>query len=246
MKCARPSCPRQEQTAGLCKPHYALATRGMPTGKVDVAPVIEHIKALATAGVSNARVGKLTGIPQNNIWQIVNGHRQFVFASTAAKILAIPPPHVAWSLASDGALTPLVGSQRRLRALMAFGYPGRMLARQIGVQHAVINKITAGNQKHVTARVARAIAELFDELQLTPGPSQISRRRAAVRGWALPLAWDEDSIDDPNAEPEELGSTHTTQLEQYRELRYLGFDSRTICERLGLKPYMEKNLREAS
>ena len=45
------------------------------------------------------------------------------------------------------------------------------------------------------------MAALYDELWNTPGGSAQSERIAARHGWALPIEWDDDRIDDPKARP---------------------------------------------
>ena len=231
-KCAKPSCSRMEQNGGFCRPHYKLATRHLPTGKVDPAPVIAHIKSLAAAGISNARLGQLCDIPQNNIWAIASGHRKFVFARTAAKILAVPVPAAVWSEAKAGCPVPVIGTQRRLRALMAIGYPSRDLAERLSVQQCVVVGASSGRRAYVTARVARDVAALFDRLQMTQGPSAQSRRRAAAKGWQPPLALDEEEIDKPSRKL--LSDEEFT--DQYEKWRAQGYANPRIAELMGLRP----------
>jgi hypothetical protein len=54
-----------------------------------------------------------------------------------------------------------------------------------------------------SARVNRflhdAVARVYEELCMIPGPSQRTRALAANRGWAAPLDWDD--IDDLNEQP---------------------------------------------
>ncbi|WP_165821712.1 hypothetical protein [Mycobacterium colombiense] len=177
----------------------------------------------------------MVGIPQNNIWGIVAGRRRYVLASTAAKILSVPIPDVPWKIANDGCPVPAVGTQRRLQALHAIGYQGRHLAELLGVEHSVVTAITSSRQPGVNAKTARAVARLFNELQMTQGPSKESRRRAAARGWVVPLAWDEDSIDDPAASPQMPEDDSSAWYEDYCELKEIGLDDTQIAERMGIQ-----------
>jgi predicted DNA-binding protein (UPF0251 family) len=52
---------------------------------------------------------------------------------------------------------------------------------------------------YVTRSTAARVARLYDLLSMRPGPSPIAKRRALAKGWAPPLAWDDDTIDDPRA-----------------------------------------------
>lgn len=46
-----------------------------------------------------------------------------------------------------------------------------------------------------------AIAAMYDQLAMTPGPSTCTRNKAAKRGYAPPLAWDDGDLDNPDATP---------------------------------------------
>lgn len=234
VKCSKGSCTRKEQTAGLCKPHYDYRTRSTPTGRVDTTKVIAHINRLEKSGVSQSRTAELSGLPQVTVWSIASGHRAFVMASTAAKIFSVPVPAAGWQVARANALISPVGSRRRVQALMAIGYPGRVIAEELNVHHRVVAKLSAESQDYVTARVARGVAEVFERLQMTRGPSEISRQRAARKGWHLPLSWDEDSIDNPDAEPQIPDNNADAWFDDYQDLRGFGLNDNQIAERWGI------------
>lgn len=95
-----------------------------------------------------------------------------------------------------------LGTARRLRALQAIGWTVNDLAGRLGVHESRIrqlaNEYRGGT---VTERVARQVAQLYRELENMPGPSESVRRRCERRGWAPPIAWDYDTLDDPQAQP---------------------------------------------
>lgn len=100
------------------------------------------------------------------------------------------------------------GPRRRLQALMALGWPSRVLAVRIGAKdHGSVLDLTAEHNQTIRRATAEAIKAVYDELWDQQGPSRISAQRAAKRGWFVPLAWDDDSIDDPAAIPD-LGADH--------------------------------------
>jgi hypothetical protein len=94
-----------------------------------------------------------------------------------------------------------VGAVRRLQALMALGWPRRELARRAGYQGDAFALILNGKRQRLTLDTHRRIVALYDELSMTLGPSNPSRLIAERRGWPKPLAWDDDTIDDPKARP---------------------------------------------
>lgn len=216
---------------GLCKPHYDAATRGIPTGRVSTKLAAEHISALRRAGLGTPRISELSGIPGITIWRIPK--RQKMLAGVAASILAVPVPGGPMDMTMDGAYIPITGSRRRLRALQALGYPLPDLSARIGATRDALGDIASGQNTCVTAGVARRIEQAFRELQLTPGPSNITRIRSSKKGWYLPLAWDEDTIDDPDARPDTGTTSKFDWLGEYKELREFGLSDLHAAERMG-------------
>lgn len=119
----------------------------------------------------------------------------------------------------EGRLVPLLvdalGSQRRLRALMAIGHGEDKLAAELGWSTRVVNGVVAGEHGTIRASKALAIAGLYERLCGTAGDSQRARGWAQRRGWAPPLAWDD--IDDPAevpAQPEDDGWPDVVAIER--------------------------------
>lgn len=96
-------------------------------------------------------------------------------------------------------LTPATGTRRRLEALRAIGYPTTHLAHLLGRARSTL--ITP-QQTHVLTSYHDQVKTLFDTLSMTPGPSNSARIRAIAAGCHPPLAWDENTIDDPDATPQ--------------------------------------------
>lgn len=94
------------------------------------------------------------------------------------------------------------GTRRRIRALTAIGWPYQELAVRLGVTWSGASQLARRPESTpVTPRIRDAIAALYEELSMVPGPSLRARTWAAKRNWAPPLAWDDDTIDDPEARP---------------------------------------------
>lgn len=93
------------------------------------------------------------------------------------------------------------GTVRRIHALMALGWRGDDIDEAIGRGgRYTVNLLT---RAHTTVHRATAqlYADAYDRLSMKLGPSVKTRQRAQAAGWAPPLAWDEDEIDDPDARP---------------------------------------------
>lgn len=218
---------------------------GYQSSYVDAEPVRQHVKALLAAGVGARRVCVLAGVSRSILQSLMRGktrdgrreppsHR--VSRRTAERILAVPIPDVPHGLVAGGARVPAVGTVRRLQALVAFGYTRTYLGQRIGWSVANMPRLLDPATEQVNADTARKVAELFAELQMAPGPSVRARNDGRRRGWAPPFAWDEDKIDDPNAEPD-LGRPERLSFpERYAEMRDLGLGDEQIASRLGITP----------
>lgn len=210
-KCARPNCHGTSTTAGLCHTHYASWRKLNPVVAPDV--VGNHIDALIAAGMSWSALVRATGGMQIRSLQKL-AKQKYVTKAVADRVLRVPipdtnpgppPPELL-----DGNAFPLVGVARRLQALVAIGYSNEQLSAEIGYHQGRLAEIIyAGQRKmprsYVYAATARDIVAAFDRLEnIHPGDGFANRRarlRARRNGWAPPLAWDPETIDDPNAVP---------------------------------------------
>lgn len=104
------------------------------------------------------------------------------------------------------------GTIRRLQALCAIGWTQGEIGARLGVTRSRVSNIIRRNARYgVTRATARRVAAVYDELSMTVrvGREATRMRRFAVsKGWAPPLAWDDDTIDDPKARPVGLHDHH--------------------------------------
>ncbi|QFP96848.1 helix-turn-helix DNA-binding protein [Gordonia phage Mcklovin] len=213
--CNQPGCAKKARTRGMCPACYERdRTRQKAYGRwesqhVDAQPVRDHIQKLRDAGISNKRLRELTGVSTNTIQVLMTGRPERghgptkkVLRRTADRILAVPVPEIAFAIASPGRIVPALGTTRRLQALVANGYSQREICRRLGwAWQGNATALFLGRAEYVVARRAREVAHLFTQLQMVPGTDVRARNRGRAHGWAPPLDWDEDLIDDPNATP---------------------------------------------
>src|SRR5690606_15176219 len=158
-------------------------------------------------------------------------------AATEQKILTIKCPSERAEV-SPHAFVPAVGSRRRLRALLGMGYTQQYMADHIGSTRAGISYIIASQTNDARAKSAGAIAAMFDELQMVHPPDSPYAKRARTlarqRGWPPPLAWDEDTIDSPSAQPAGRASAQSDRLSLYLKWRAEGLTDAKIASRLGI------------
>lgn len=107
------------------------------------------------------------------------------------------------------ALIPAVGTTRRLQALVAIGYCWTHLANRLGVSTKCVRIWGLHPEARVTRGTHHRVRALFTALSDSPGPSRYARTVAARYGFAVPAAWDDGAIDDPNWTPAPLDSPDT-------------------------------------
>lgn len=209
----------------------------------DAEPARQHALYLVQAGLSYPRIAQLAGIPRDYLNHLLYGKRgtrtSKMHPNRAAAILAVRPtelPEAGW--------VPASGTRRRLRALAAVGWPGRIIAEHIGITDRQVSVITAGRAGRVTVQTAKKTRAVYDRLwNVDPAQAGVAKasvtqtqRRAEKNGWAMPQAWDDDIIDDPAAQPDPVAKTRRSLAlaENSEELLRQGFTIAQTAERLGV------------
>lgn len=232
MECGRPNCQRVHHRSGLCHKHYKHLLKDRPSGFVDIVPVREHVERLLAAGMTRQRIADLAGVSRmSTINPVLSPDRVKMRAYAASRIMAVKVPAFATPSARLCEWIPIVGTQRRLQALMAVGYTIKELAARTGYSWQSLSKIVNGHEARVRTDHAEKVEKLFIELQLIPGTNRRAILRAQRQGWPPPLAWDEDSIDDPDAAPHAPRSDKDAWFDDYQELRSIGLSHDQIAER---------------
>lgn len=202
-------CPRPADAGrGLCKRCYT-AHRDRQIGygrwtvdRLDPTPTVDHIQLLVDQGMSLVAISIAAGLAPATVGKIVRDEVNWVAGETAERIAAVTAPAQDWRTLPDRALVCSVGTARRLQALSALGWPQTVLAEELGVAQQAAARLIGAARPTVQAGTARAVAALFDRLSMTPGPSRSALLRAERKGWARPLEWDDDVIDNPQAAPD--------------------------------------------
>ena len=246
MSCSK--CDRQATRRGMCNRCYER-TRYRQKGygrwqssRVDAQPVRDHIRALNAAGLGNRRITAMTGISRTTLTAMLTGRpcrgtgpSKTVYEDTARKILAVPIP-TGLELLGGAVRIDGTGTTRRLQALVAIGHSQHDVCQRLGWSDTNGSRLFIGSQKRVHVSTARKVAAIYDVMAMTPGTSQRARTHARQRGWAPPLAWDDDLIDNPAATPDVGAREKVSFADRYLELRDLGYRHTQIADRFGIKP----------
>jgi len=213
----------------------------------DAASVRSHVRGLMENGMQRRHLAVAAAVSPGVLERLLYGRP----SQGRAPSRRIRRPHARALLALrlDPAAPPsripvdATGSLRRLRALGAMGFPDAVLAREVDMHPANFDDLFG--QATVTVGVARRIAGLYDRawnaspLAFGATPQGMARtlRRAAAEGWASPLAWDDDSIDDPEAVPD-LGARASRTAALVEDVSWLmetcGYTRQQAAERIGV------------
>lgn len=189
-----------------CKPCTRAATRadaerklarlsGRPR-QIPADPAAEHARALLTRGLTLAQIGRESGLQASTIRRLVHGQKT-ILAVNAAKVLGVPL-NVRVSLGD----VPAVAATRRVRALYALGHLNWVIAQEAGVSRDTVCSLASGQWATLKVAADDGIRAAYDRLSMTTGTSAKTKKLAEQNGWAPPLAWDDETIDDPKAVPQ--------------------------------------------
>lgn len=174
-----------------------------------------HVQGLVQQhGVSIRSIADAAGIDANAISLLNRGLKKSLSVVTEKKILSVTAQTI-FDRPNALGFVPNIGARRRVQALLAIGWRHQDIDERCGVRtgtmlHQVGDWISQA--KH------DAIKDVYDELWATPGP----RRRATETQYAPPMAWDDDTIDDPNATPD-LGTKVARQGPRSPEADVVGY-----------------------
>jgi DNA-directed RNA polymerase specialized sigma24 family protein len=153
------------------------------------------MQMLVASGRTITGIAQETGLDWETVRAVLSRARESILRSTSDRLLAVRP------LPDDVALIDATGTVRRVRALVAMGHSQQTLSDEVGCAFTYISSLAHGRRPTVTVALARAVREAYDKLAMSVGASVRARRKAERLGWHGPLAWDDDTIDDPRAVP---------------------------------------------
>lgn len=181
-------CLRCEKARTHRRRTQKLRVRGdyrmIPSG-----PTREHVATLLANGWNAASICRATHCSPSIVSEIQHGIRDRIYRSTADAILAIHP-----ATQPPGRWVNTTGTLRRLQALSAIGWDMRIICLRAGLREHYAAELLSHAPTRMRRDIADRIAEIYNDLCMTPGPSNSARTRARNRGWAPPLAY--ENIDD--------------------------------------------------
>lgn len=211
MSCtASPGALRPRCRCPRCRA-VSLRTVKALTAGVSVAPsyseMREHAeRLLSVPGITVQEVSVAAGMAPGTLGRMLKR-----WAEGAEPALAYRNRRALMALRPEDLAPHTVPSwpvQRRLQALAVLGWPIGVLAAESGVKTKTLREV---RDKYATCTPAvdAAVRGMYARLQDTPYVPTVGTSRAysrtvhdaAALGWASSLAWDDDTIDDENAQP---------------------------------------------
>ena len=224
--CDHPEC--REAHRVYCAEYWQVRKQYTNTVKnIDPSRARAHLAKLRESGMGVDTIAQAMGIRKNTLWEIIREQRpEGIKPDTERRILAVQP-RPAW--------VDSTGSVRRLRALAALGHTFDKAAAELGLHHRTVSKIACGHVPTLHRETADRITLLFERWSMIEGPSARIKSGARNKGWAPPLAWDDD-IDDPEATPMGVrtGARQTLDLDEWWMLVQAGEDPERAADRFGV------------
>ena len=163
------------------------------TALTDATPAKAHLERLIAGGHTLCGIATAAGLDPNRVHYVYR-HGKRIGRDALAAILAVREPE---------GYVDSAGTRRRLHALATLGWPLKAVGERLGVGETTVSHWAC--RPRVATATAAKVARLYAELWDTPGPSQLTRQRAARHGYAPPAAWDDGAgphgIDNPDATP---------------------------------------------
>ena len=202
-----------------------------------------HVNVLRAANWTVREIAVAAGVSVQIVNRVGLNHAKSITRESEERLLSVHP-HRKNVAPLPASLVDATGTIRRIQALMALGWSGPQLMSRIGANPAYQTRLL--NHPQVMERTRAAVAELYDELWDQHPPAQTAaeryvirrvKRRAATNGWVPPLAWDDDTIDDPNAHPsDQVAAEKVNVLDELEALVSGGSAPHVAAETLGQKP----------
>jgi hypothetical protein len=173
-------------------------------------PVRDHVNKIRAAGMPLRALETHFGLSAHHLDHLLwgsegSGPALKVRTETAQMVLSYWPKLDDFP---DQARIDPTGTRRRIEALQVRGFNMIAVAGRCGIPSRYFQKAMVAPK--VTARIARAVRDVYglwwDADPMDHGVkdwvADRTRRAAQRRGWHGPLAWDDDTIDDPAAVPQ--------------------------------------------
>ncbi|MGQ4437967.1 hypothetical protein ACN6LI_003333 [Streptomyces violaceoruber] len=186
-------CTRAASRAAL---ERKVAQQSGRSKRVPSGPALAHLARL-TESAPIAQIALATGAPRSSLSRLLVERRPTISRTLAEKILAVKAVD-----RSTMSMVSSIGAQRRLQALYTLGHWRKTIAEASGLTPQTISELLRGTWSRITVECDDAVRRAYARLSMSLGGCERNLVRARREQWAPPLAWDDDTIDDPAGRPD--------------------------------------------
>lgn len=180
------------------------------TRTTPIEPVSAHVHELLDAGWSLRSIADAAGCDPAVVLRLKKRDQTRIRKDIAERVLAVTDDKLLARSNAEGFVRNL-GARRRIQALLTVGWRHQDISAAMLTSDAAVGTrspaVLHQRGEWIARRSHDAVCAAYDRLAMTPGPSDKTRRLAAKYGYTPPLAWDEDTIDNPAALPNTGGET---------------------------------------
>jgi hypothetical protein len=168
--------------------------------RVPAEPARRKVQSFLDAGARPNQIQKAVGFHDAVFTHLMGGTRgrppaEFIERTTAQKIARVTLREVL----DVPTLSSSAGVIRRIQALQYMGHSPHTIAAAVGVSTAQLYQYTWAEQCYTKS--INAVHAAYVELRDEQGTSGFARWKAYREGWAPPMSWDDETIDDPDMVP---------------------------------------------
>lgn len=226
---------------------------GIPL-RVPIGPVKAHVVKLIDRGMSAKLIAEVADVSSPTMYRVRNFDDDVLINATIAETLM--SVRLDLSRLPPKSNVDVTGSRRRVQALAWCGWSLQLQAARYGMD-ATRFRIHRPETRLIWKGNADSIRAVYEELWDQDPPQATTQELRVVRftkTWALkkgfmpPLAWDDETIDDPDAEPNMglVTSSNGVTAEEVAFLRSFGKSDRQIAVQLGRTVDYIRKIEEAA
>lgn len=161
---------------------------------VPAGPAHAHLTRLLRR-TTLSEINRATGISRASLRRLADGDVRRIHRTTEAAVLAV----------RNITPTSTIGTRRRLQALCAIGWSLAEISRHAGMSDSWAAMTLRSTR--ITPDVAAKVRAIYDQLWDQPPPVDTwgdrinrgrARARAARHGWLPPMAWSDETLDNPD------------------------------------------------
>lgn len=174
--------------------------------RVPAEPSRVHVRKLMHCGFTYSQIAQAAGLSHSQIRHLIVGNDnqggkvvEYLLPTTAEAILK-----VTWRDCDRyDQFFPKEGISRRVRALQYMGHSMRDIADAAGVTESAVYRWM--ETTYCKRSTLEKLDEVYGRLSMVRGTNERTRWQAYREGYMPPMAWDDATIDDPEAEPDLSG-----------------------------------------